>query len=304
MDGSHNYQAMTPDLETLAADRGLTVSERSDYLSIGREGREIRIHPRHAVYLRNMLADFDFWHSSVVPQNVDGVAVVDFTQPRVHRLVGSGVEFEFPSLAESDKGTEIYMEAMNPQPGEIVFDLGAYAGASSYFFSQAVGPEGLVVAFEPDAMNFACLQRNIARHGLMNVRAINKGVWRETTTLTLEADGNMGSGATELLDRFTNIKLVPVLTLADAAALCGGRRVASIKMDIEGAEVPVLQSSGDFLREHRPALIIEPHFVRQQMNTEPICEILKSYGYQVRLVAQGVCDWQNANDWPLIAARF
>ena len=108
----------------------------------------------------------------------------------------------------------------------------------------------------------------------------------------------MGSSAVSVLGRNTNVKVVKVLSLNDAVKLAGkeATRVAAIKMDIEGAEVAVLKSAGDFLQRHKPRLVIEPHFVNGRMCTEEICQLLRSYGYSVQLLAQGV------QSWPLIAA--
>jgi len=71
-----------------------------------------------------------------------------------------------------------------PGAGDVVWDAGAHAGASSYFLAQLVGPSGKVYAFEPDDDNFEYLLRNIEMHHLTNVVrserrfAIRRGVLR------------------------------------------------------------------------------------------------------------------------------
>jgi FkbM family methyltransferase len=226
-----------------------------------------------------------------------GVAVVDYSRPALQKLARSGVEFEFPSLPESDESTEIYLSYLAVKPGDAVLDLGAYAGASAYFFAKAAGTDGIVVAFEPDEINFQYLKANIARHHLTTVRPVEKGVWSETTSLQFQAEGNLGSSAATISGRKSNVKWVPVLSLEAAAQLTEGKRVAAIKMDIEGAEVAVLKQAGGFLRQHRPRLVIEPHSVDGKMVTEEVCQILQSYGYVTERLSQG------SQNWPLIAAR-
>jgi FkbM family methyltransferase len=281
-----------------AKKRGMELCRGKESISVRKDTREIRVSFAHEVYVEDMLNFFDYYHSAVVPADENGIALADYSLPRLHRLARSGVEFEFPSLPEADESTEVYMDALEIKPGDLVFDLGAYAGASSYFLARAVGPDGLVAAFEPDEDNFHYLERNMVRHGLTNVKVFKMGVWRETTTLEFQADGNLGSSVMELLGRSARRKTVKVLSLADAAALCGTRRVAAIKMDVEGAEIPVLEGAASFLKQHRPALIIEPHNQGAGLNTEMISDLLRSYGYSVRLLSQGV------QGWPLVAARI
>jgi len=269
----------------------------SDSLAIRKGHHEIRLNPSHIVYLWD-LGDFFFDQdfSAVVPEMQNGIAVADYSRPRVHRLSHSGVAFEFPSLPESDKSAEAYLSALQLKPGDAVLDFGAYAGACAYFLSRAIGPEGVIGCFEPDEITFHYLEGNIARHELSNVRAFQKGLWTETTTLAFQSEGSTGSSIVSVLGRKTNTKTIDVVNLDDAAALIGGARVAAVKMDIEGAELEVVRGAGDFLRRHQPRLVIEPHPLAGNMNTEEICEILRSFDYHADFVSQGV------QDWPLIAA--
>ena len=273
---------------------GLSLEFRDSQIVVRKDSREIRISAMHEIYLWDMINYFDYYHDAVFPSTANCVEFVDYSQPALHRLKRSGVEFEFPSLPESDESTDAYVAALELVPGDAVLDFGAYAGASAYFLSRAVGPEGLVLSFEPDETNFRYLQANIARHDLRNVQPIDKGVWSKTTSLEFQAEGNMGSSVVSVLGRNTNVKVVNVLSINDAAGLAdkGRVRIAAVKMDIEGAEVEVLKSAGDFLHRNKPNLVIEPHVVDGRMCTEEICQLLGSYGYSVQMLSQGIHNWQ------------
>ncbi|MEP6811283.1 MAG: FkbM family methyltransferase [Chthoniobacterales bacterium] len=279
----------------LARAKGISVVRDAQAIRIRRKQDEIRIASSHGVYLGDMINFFDYYFSAVVPEEQGGYRVADYSQPKVHRLSGSQVAFEFPSLPESDESTEAYLTALQPKAGEVVLDLGSYAGASTYFFSKAVGPEGIVAAFEPDPTSRVSLERNVREHSLANVKIFPLGIWSEAKTMAFQSEGNMGSSVSEIVKRSSNTREVEMITLEEAARLAGASSVACVKMDIEGAEVAVLQAAGDFLQRHRPRLVIEPHLVEGRMSTEPIMAILRRAGYRVDVISQG-------KDWPLISA--
>ncbi len=278
--------------------RGMKLFFRPRVIEVRRGQDEIWIGRDHEVYLNDAITFFDYYFSAVVPEEQHGRRIADYSQPRVHRLRRSLVEFEFPSLPESDESTETYLATLQLQEGETVFDLGAYAGGSTYFFSKAVGSKGMVAAFEPDPVNQQFLRANVQRHGLANVIISDCGIWSENTTLAFQSEGNMGSSVSAVLKRNSNVRQTQVITLDEASRLLGDRCVSCIKMDIEGAEVEVLQGAGEFLRRHRSRLVIEPHRIEGQMTTEKVTEILRGFGYHVELLSQG------SQNWPLIAARL
>jgi len=276
-----------------AAAYGLKVVFKKRYIAVNREMESIRVAPQHEVYLCDMIKYFDYYHGAV--HSVNGM--VDYSKPAIQRLMKSGVKFEFPSLPESDDSTEVYLEHLKIQEGNIVFDLGAYAGSSSYVFSKLAGPHGLVVAFEPDAENFKYFQKNILRHSLTNVRAFRKGVWSSNCTIEFQTEGNMGSSIASITERRSNVKSVEVVTLDKALELAGVDTVHAIKMDIEGAELEVLRSAREFLQRHRPRMVIEPHFVDGKMCTDELLALLTELGYSTQLATQGAI-----SDWPLVVA--
>jgi hypothetical protein len=84
------------------------------------------------------------------------------------------------------KGYEMYRKL---QEGDIVVDAGAFTGDYTIYAARKVGPNGLVIAFEPDEKNRAILQKNIEHDKLNNVIILPKGLWNENGTLSITSDG-------------------------------------------------------------------------------------------------------------------
>ena len=179
-------------------------------------------------------------------------------------------------------------------PGDLVLDAGAYCGASTIAFAKAVGLTGHVVALEPDPDNRAALYRNLREHGIRNVSVVDAGLWSETSVVSFVADGNLGSAVASVLPRRGRTLLARMLSLADALELArqlsGLPRVTFIKLDIEGAEVPVLRHA-DALRGNSPRLIIEPHRARgtDSLTDVAIISCLEAAGYHCQRHTEAGC---------------
>src|SRR5205085_1712242 len=55
------------------------------------------------------------------------------------------------------------------RPGDFAIDVGANIGYDTLLMSSAVGPDGLVLAFEPEPCNLALLLKNVARAPYPNI---------------------------------------------------------------------------------------------------------------------------------------
>src|SRR5882762_7707062 len=69
------------------------------------------------------------------------------------------------------------------RPGDVVADIGANIGSHTLLYSQLVGPQGRVIAFEPQPKIFHMLCANLALNGLANVATYQAGVGREAGVL-------------------------------------------------------------------------------------------------------------------------
>ena len=81
--------------------------------------------------------------------------------------------------------SEVEMLGKLVSRGDTVIEVGANIGALTVPLAKFVGPQGNVVAFEPQRILFQNLCANIALNGLTNVRTANAAVGRENGSVTL-----------------------------------------------------------------------------------------------------------------------
>ncbi|WP_435138740.1 FkbM family methyltransferase [Formosa sp. A9] len=128
--------------------------------------------------------------------------------------------------------------------GDVIFDIGANIGQYALPFSELVGKEGKIVAFEPDSKNYAFLQFNVQVNKCANVICENYGLGATETVQEFyrdtETGGRKGSFKLEYVeDSYTGItEQVVINTLDSAIATFGAPNF--IKIDIEGFEADVL----------------------------------------------------------------
>ncbi|HTS61513.1 MAG TPA: FkbM family methyltransferase [Candidatus Acidoferrales bacterium] len=229
-----------------------------------------------------------FWYSrlyfeTMIPSKRNGLEIWDYSKPEWQTYRRSGLQFFMPALPEDDM-MEAYVRFCRPTPGDIVWDVGAHSGVSSYFFSQLVGPSGKVYAFEPDAFNHQCLLRNLERYRLTNVIPVQKALAAKTGTAEFQMLGTTAAGLRESLpypDAKGDYRQVQTQSLEDACREYGLPRY--IKMDIEGAEVSVISASLDFLRRTPLEFAIESHhLVNNQLTYGTLDALFPQAGYESR----------------------
>jgi len=145
------------------------------------------------------------------------------------------------------------------RPGQTVVDGGANIGSHTVVFAGAVGPEGLVHAFEPQRVIHQMLCANLALNGLANVHAHHAAVGAAPGQIAVPAvDYGKASnfGGVSLVDGASEGNVaeeVPVMTV-DALSL---ERCHLIKIDVQGMEAEVLAGAAATIARCRPALYVE-----------------------------------------------
>jgi len=183
-----------------------------------------------------------------------------------------------------DYGTDAAMTRSRKEPeewltralsaGMTVIDVGAHQGRYAIQFSRHVGETGLVVAVEPEPRNLELLSRNLELNGIHNVRAIRAACWSCRDSLQFSRGNTLDvSRVSKSTEKNGDLIGLPLDDLVEELAL---RRVDQLKIDVEGAELEVLEGGRKVLREFRPRLFVECHRTLSQ-----VCCWLEQQSYNV-----------------------
>ncbi len=132
------------------------------------------------------------------------------------------------------------------RPGMVAFDVGANVGYYTLLLSRRVGPQGRVIAFEPNPANAAHLQEHLRLNKIGNVEIVEAAVSDREGAAFFSGEGSMG-------------KLSRIGTPTKTVQLDNYPRPDFIKMDIEGGETAALRGSTKILAERRAVWFIATH---------------------------------------------
>lgn len=145
------------------------------------------------------------------------------------------------------------------QPGDLFIDVGANIGYDTLLGAHKVGPSGRVVAIEASPSTYALINANVARNPhLTNVRVANVAASRVEGTLELYegGKGNIGAATTVATRGGQHLFTVPALPLTKILTSDEARTGRLMKIDVEGAEAPILHDILDHLDKFSPELEI------------------------------------------------
>lgn len=157
-----------------------------------------------------------------------------------------------------NKELEYARNALNP--GDTAFDVGANIGLFSLVLAQAVGSSGTVIAFEPLPSNAGRAEANLNLNRLSNAQVLVTAVGAEDGVgqLNMAEDPAYPSIQCVAENQGTGQCLrVPIARLDTVWRQMGSPSVKCVKIDVEGAELEVLQGATDLLLSCRPLLILE-----------------------------------------------
>lgn len=143
------------------------------------------------------------------------------------------------------------------QAPAFIVDAGGYIGTASIAL-KTLFPNSTIVTIEPSSSNFEVLKKNIEPHE--NIHAINAAlVDDEALEEIYLVDSVTGPWGFEISDTpGQNAEVVKTVTFSRLMKQFDVSRVQICKMDIEGAELELLENPGSWL-DHTDVLAIELH---------------------------------------------
>jgi len=231
--------------------------------------------------------------------------VVPFFPPRAVLRLGD-VRFDC-DFALGPKVRDMYFGVYEPEEvevfrrfvrrGDTVVDAGANIGFFSALAASLVGPEGEVHAFEPVPAYFerlATLRAANPRHRFqLNAEALGEREARAEIRVSGSANLGWNTMVPELMPRDSAAAThdVRVRRLDGYLAERGVERIALLKVDVEGFELPLMRGFTGWLegRAERPAILCEVApgaYAPQASRVQDLFGLLDRFGYRAYSVAK------------------
>jgi len=171
--------------------------------------------------------------------------------------------------------------ARSIRTGDIVFDIGANVGFYTLLAAARVRPGGAVVAFEPLHQNTRFIHHHLRINHVDGVRVIEAAVGRENGSARFQPHASSAMGRVSddgslvvdqvSLDELYDAHIIPYPTL--------------MKIDVEGAELNVLEGASRMLKCARPSIFLATHGA--QIHRE-CCDFLRAAGYILRPIDESI----------------
>ncbi|WP_342821481.1 FkbM family methyltransferase [Desulfurococcus sp.] len=160
----------------------------------------------------------------------------------------------------------------------VFIDIGAHIGKYTLL---AARKGVLVIAIEPHPLNFYYLKKAVHKNMLeQKVICVNAAAYNSRQKLRLYL--SRSSDSHSILSKPWMGKSIEMLGLSldYIVKRLKLRRIDLIKIDVEGAELQVLEGSIETLHKYKPRLVVEVF----PLNIARLMETLNRYGYEIKLL--------------------
>ncbi len=250
------------------------------------------------IYAFDVIKDWKEYTSHIKPDATEnGIEIFDFSEPKQHHLKNDMV-YNCSYLPEDMRSVKIYVDYLKPEESDVILDLGANCGLSALYLSQKADNKCVVIAVEPDKLNYEVLCKNIAQWQLNNIIPLNCAVWKEKQELVFSQDSSLGSCVDKFRGIKTDIVKVQAYSLYDICEQYNLEKITSVKMDIEGSEYVLFENIDKFINQYRPRFVIEIHKNdSSKIDIEYFTNKFKSLNYKCEVMTKKQCE-----DFPLVFA--
>ena len=173
------------------------------------------------------------------------------------------------------------------RPGDAVIDCGAHFGLFSVLAAEAMGREGTIIAIEPNPESVSLLEANFKAHGVTGATIVPAAAGSKTGKVPFYV-GTAGkaafSGLSSEIEHNSTVQ-VDTVTLDALCTQHGLERVAFLKIDVEGAELDVLEGADEAIRAGVfPVLMVEfteMNLDRVGASSKDLYDVIEAKGYVV-----------------------
>ncbi|TDB61377.1 FkbM family methyltransferase [Arundinibacter roseus] len=156
----------------------------------------------------------------------------------------------------------------------VILDCGANVGMSVLYFKELF-PQARITAFEAEAEIADLLKNNLETNGINDVTVIAKAVWVHADGVLF---GSEASDSSSIFSENSAKQLVPSVRLRDV--IMAEKRIDFLKIDIEGAEIEVLEDCRESLA-HVQNLFVEFHsYIDHPQSLASVVRVFEENGFR------------------------
>lgn len=201
------------------------------------------------IYFKYLVPQQDTWVDTKLSYNITmRLNITEFLQAHLY-LFGS---YELPTI----KFIRSYLAK-----GGVCFDVGAQIGYLSLAMAVSGNKNVLVYSFEPEPKNLERFNDNIRLNSISNVNLISKAVSNNIDQLKLYMSRDHNAGTHSIIREDPNVTedyvVVDATTIDTFVHEQEFHQLDLIKIDVEGAELEVVEGANETLKIFKPTLIIE-----------------------------------------------
>jgi FkbM family methyltransferase len=184
---------------------------------------------------------------------------------------------------EFEKFIDSYLKV---KEGDVFLDVGAHIGKYTLGIASIMGKKGQVISIEPYPETYRVLLENIRLNSFENIQTFRIAAWSQNCKKQLFLSNNAGGHSLTPNKKpderwpdqqpFIIIQAKPLDDVLEKI----GMKVDWIKIDVEGAEIEVLQGMRKTLEHDKPNLIIEA----RKTNLEKIKKFMEQQRYHVERI--------------------
>jgi FkbM family methyltransferase len=174
------------------------------------------------------------------------------------------------------------LDRLLPENG-VFLDVGAHVG---HWSLRLAAKASKVIAVEANPVTASTLRRNIALNDIQNIEVREFAAWDEDTALVLDDPYNqVAGGSTRVLpaENYSTLderraRTIPARRLDER--LTQVDRIDLVKIDVEGADIHVLDGMTGLVKRLRPTLFIECHDIYGYYERADLEAALTRLGYR------------------------
>lgn len=165
-----------------------------------------------------------------------------------------------------------YFETDRESP--LILDCGANIGMSVLFFKELY-PKARIKAFEAEAEIASILRSNLESNGIEDVEIIDKAVWINEEGVLF---GSEAADSSSIYSESGQKHRVPSIRLRDY--LMKEERIDFLKIDIEGAEIKVLEDCRDALGNVQNLFVEFHSYIGHPQSLASVVKVFEENGFR------------------------